>query len=508
MRRQINPNRARHRIDSTDLEDERNFPNFLKSIEFESFRQIKDLSIEFRHPISVISGVNRTGKSTVLMAIACSHFNFNKRNLQNGNLERHTWSDLMRFTNGDIQTEDWTYYITYKIGRKSERKRGQRKISTKKWNGIGKKESQFKDRHVVFIDLDRGLPARNFSKTIFYRSKNSAGVQISQDKADIIKEYISYILEEDFELNKLSSYQDKDIFKYHNTNTYSSYNAATGEEVLAKIIIDTVEAQNGSLILIDEIEVGLHPKVQRRLVDILYNIALKDKKQFIITSHSQTILSSLPNKSRIFLEKDYNNNYKCIQDISVNGALSKMDSLSYPLFDLYCEDDIAKKIIKKVLDYLKNEKKISNIFDLVNIIVSGSADKTYSFFQMHKETYPSKKIKTGYVCILDGDMRNNTNYSQQDNEELYFLYSDKNLEYFLVEMFLNNNPNTSLQYHLQNSDNHCLFEKMVELQQGSNKDEAFELCWKEFENTDEGQKHIRELGDFIEKMIDKFSKEL
>lgn len=501
----INPNSDKSCIDTLDLRENDKFPKFLKSIEFNPFRNIRELKVEFKHPISVVSGINRSGKSTILMAIACSHYNFQKRNPQNGNLERHTWNSLMRFTSNDIQNEDWTYYITYKIGDKPpERKRGQRKATTKKWNGVGKKETQFKDRDVVFIDLDRTLPARNFSKTIL--SKITGQTQGVSNNASIVVAYLSYILEETFTLEKLASYQDKDIFSYSNSNNYSSYNAATGEEVLIKMLIDVVEASKGALILIDEIEIGLHPKIQRRLIDVLYHIACNDNKQFILTSHSPTILSSLPNASRIFIEKDYRGNYSAIQDISVNAALSKMDSVSYPLFDLYCEDDIAEKIIRKVLDYIKQTKHISNITDLVNIIISGSDDKTYGNFIVHKETYPKKKIKTGYACILDGDMKGKTKYPEQ--EELHFLYSDKSPEYFLVEKYLQNNENSSLRYHLENSNNHCLFSKMVDLGQGTSKDEAFDLCWKEFENSEEGQLYIEELSNFICGMMEKFSKEL
>lgn len=503
-RKKINPNRDRDFVNALDLTKEKVYPKFLKVIEFEPFRHIKSLKVNFNHPISVISGTNRSGKSTILMSIACSHFNFIKRNSQNGNLERHTWSSLMQFTSKDIQKEDWTYHITYKIGNKIERKRGQRKKTTKKWNGIGKKESQFDFRDVVFIDLDRILPARNFSKVIFNRSKTSVGVQISPTNSAIIEEYISYILEEKFTLNKLATYQDKDIFKYKNLNEYSSYNAATGEEVLAKIIIDIVEANKDSLILIDEIEIGLHPKVQRKLIEVLYNISLNDNKQFILTSHSQTILSSLPDTSRVFLEKDYHGNFKCIQNISVNAALSKMDSESYPLIDLYCEDDIANKIISKILHNLQTIHNLTNIKDLVNVIVSGSAAKTHNYFTVHKETYPLKKIKTGYACILDGDMK--SKYPFDDN--LHFLYSNKSPELFLTEKYLESNPNSTLEYHIQYSDNHCLFDKMNELNLGTSKAEAFELCWSVFKDSPDGIIYINELENFILQMLQKYSPEL
>jgi predicted ATPase len=128
-------------FDKIDITKEKEYPIFLTNLEFEPFRHISKLNLTFKTPITVISGTNRSGKSTILMALACSHFDFKKRNPKNGKLERHTWSSLMKITTHDIQKEDWTYYITYKTGKKTERKRGQRKKDTKKWNGIGKKET-------------------------------------------------------------------------------------------------------------------------------------------------------------------------------------------------------------------------------------------------------------------------------------------------------------------------------------------------------------------------------
>ena len=321
-------------LKNIDISKEKQFPIFLKDLKFEPFRHISSLHLKFETPISIISGTNRSGKSTVLMALACSHFNFKKRNPKNGILERHTWSSLMKFTNHDIQSTDWTYYITYKTGAKTERKRGQRKKVTKKWNGIGKKETQFKMRQVVFIDLDRIVPARFYGTTIFIKSKRALIQDISNDKVAEIEKYISYILEENFKIKKLAQHLDKEVFKYQNTNQYSSYNAASGEEVLTRIIIDVVEAPKNSLLLIDEIEMGLHPKVQRRLVDVIRNICRNESKQFIITTHSSTILDSVDSISRIFIEKNPSNKYKAIQDISVNAALSKMESKSFPLIDI------------------------------------------------------------------------------------------------------------------------------------------------------------------------------
>lgn len=87
-KKEINPNSDKEFIDQIDLANEHNFTKFLKSIQLSPFRHITDLTLNFVHPISVIAGTNRSGKSTVLMALACSHFEFKKRNVHNGLLER------------------------------------------------------------------------------------------------------------------------------------------------------------------------------------------------------------------------------------------------------------------------------------------------------------------------------------------------------------------------------------------------------------------------------------
>jgi predicted ATP-dependent endonuclease of OLD family len=302
----INPNSDRDFIDRTDLNIANVFPKFIRQITPSPFRHIPDLQLEFISPISVITGTNRSGKSTILMAIACSHFDFQKRNSTNGKLERKTWSSLMKFTAEDKQNEDWNYSLLYKTGDADELRFGQRKFATKKWNGVGKKEGQIRGRQVIFIDLDRILPPRNFSERVFRVAKlKSSGSFLKE-----IQTHLSYVLEEDFKLSKVAEYLDKDIFNYRNAYQYSSYNAASGEEVLVRIIADSIGAERNSLILIDEIELGLHPKVQRRLMDVIYSIAREGNKQFIVTTHSSTILNSVEPASRIFIEKNNNGTYK------------------------------------------------------------------------------------------------------------------------------------------------------------------------------------------------------
>lgn len=505
----INPNSDRNFLDNVDIDNAQMFPIFLKKIKFEPFKHITSLEIDFIHPISIITGTNRIGKTTILMAIACSHVNFKKKNPRNGNLERQTWSNLMKFTSHDLQTIDWTYWITYKRGQRIEApKRGQRKHLTNKWNGIGKKESQF-DREVVFIEIDRVLPLRNFNNIIFSKSRNSLISNLSNVAR--VEQLISYVFEENFRLSIINEYLDKVVLKFENTNSYSSFNSASGEDVVTRLIIDIIEAPRNALIVIDELEVGLHPKIQRRLVDVINHIARNDNKQFIITTHSPTLLSTFSEASRIFIERKNDGSLKSINRISVNAAFSKMDSKSYPLIDLYCEDYVAKKIILKAIDDLQVNGDLQNLSDLINVIESGPANIAYENFKAQQRTYNFKKVKTGVCCILDGDMATKLSSNRPlypAEEELLFIFSHEAPEIFIVKSYLQSNKNVHLDYHVNNSNPHCLFDKMVELSLCLDKNAAFELCWNSFIDSQTGQNSLIELQDFLKRMCRKYSPDL
>jgi predicted ATPase len=478
--RKINPHASKAAVFSADLSNAKTYPKLIKGLKFDTFRHIDNLRVDFNSPITVISGTNRTGKTTILLSIACSHFEFKKRNYSNGKLERQTWSDVLKFTHHDIQSCDWTYHLHIKTGSKTEWKRGQRKSATKKWNGLGKKESQIKDVNVVYLDLDRILPARYYSDVLHKKALSSTPSLVSPGNQKLIESFLSYILEQNYAVKKLANHLDKDLLGFSASNNYSSYNSASGEDVLSRIVIECVEAPKNSLILIDEIELGLHPKVQRRLMDIIFEISDRDSKQFIITSHSPSIISCVPDSSRILIDQR-SGSHSAICPISVNAALTKMDSACFPLVDLFCEDQVAEKIIRKALKELDDRKEPGLTSKLFNVIISGSASDTYENFSVRKRIYDQVQITSGHACILDGDMKNIKNKEGQlhypPEPLLAFLPGSFPPERLLCDLYEASNNNTNLRYHIENSNVHCLFKKMVELEICNDTEEAFNLCW-------------------------------
>lgn len=513
----INPHSDKAAINGyqnkTLQEQVHDFPLFFIKIEFDHFRHIRNLEVPFNSPITVISGSNKSGKTSILLSIACSHYNFFKRNPNTGQFERTRWGDVMKFTNHDIQTEDWTYFVSYRNGNRTDTKRGQRKMATKKWNGVAKKESQIgtprggnnNGRKVYLIDMDRIVPVRNCSQTIYKKAKGHALNPLSTT----LREYLSYILEVNYNVGEIYAEANNKVFGYNTSHRYSSYNSASGEDTLTRVLDDIIAAENKSLILIEEIEIGLHPKIQRRLMDIIYHEAKINQKQFIITSHAPSILSSVNPESRVFIESN-NNGFRAIQGISINAALTKMDAESYPLLYIYVEDEISQELTRKAIEEIN---KIYNGFSrLVRVIIIGSADQTYQYYKQCALLFSKEVINAGYACILDGDMRDkrtrDNDLCYPPEELLFFHYSNNAPEKMLLNEYLAAYPNETLQYHFDYSNPHCLLSKMVEVGVCVSKEDAFDMCFNALKSTGHGQQYLNEMQQFIINCCKKFSPDL
>ena len=505
----LNPNSARDYVNDYSAKSLANqvhdYPEFFMGLNLNVFRHIRNLPLTFSHPISVISGSNRSGKTTALMAIACSHFNFMRHNVNNDRLERATWNNVVRFTSQDVQGQPWAYQVKYRIGPQIHTNSGSKNATSSKWSGVAKKAGQIGHptvghlnggRTVVFIDLNRITPSRHLSKSYFNKFRNLPGVAFPNQAK--MNEYLSYILEDNYNVTQIGTAADSRVFKFSTSSNYSSYNTASGEDVLASMIYQILEAPSGSLVLIDEIEVGLHPKIQRRLMDVLYFISKDEHKQFILTSHAYAILDSVPAESRIFIDNGAAG-FRSLAGLSTYESLTRMDCEAFPVSSVYVEDDVSKLIVNKAIAELT---AINPGFNrLLKVVVVGSANKTYNYFTVRKETHNDESNTSKPACVLDGDMKNKTEdghlaYPAQDG--LFFFFFDVAPEKMLLEEYLINHPHAALQYHLEHSNPHCLLQKMVEEGIAVNHNNAFELCFSEYHDSIGGSNHFNQLKSFLE----------
>ena len=80
------------------------------------------------------------------------------------------------------------------------------------------------------------------------------------------------------------------------------YHMSYGEIAVATLAYDLTRIRSG-LTLLDQLETGLHPAVQKNLMRELTALSEKNDVQFIITTHSPEIMAGAPLMGRMFLEK-------------------------------------------------------------------------------------------------------------------------------------------------------------------------------------------------------------
>lgn len=495
------------------------FRYFLNRIIINDFRHITNLDLSFDHSVTVISGTNKIGKTSLLLLIACSHENFQKYDSTKPEtiLRKHLWRDVLSFTGYETAARRYSYELFWRVGTNNKQGEGKRAIGSQSWTGLGKSSSdltrmnaKIKDKEVRIIDLERLLPARNFSNSLMRKTSGVARVRLIPD----IEQAFNYIFEipNPVEIYKIGSHINKIAYLIIPTGVlgnepYSSFNAASGEESLINILVDIFDAPQDSLIMIDELEAGIHPNIQRRLADIIQYVSWHHKKQFIITTHSPSLLSAFPQKSRKFIDKTPAGEYEVISSISVNAAFSKMDSKAYPLIQLYCEDTEAEFIIKNILIEINKTRK--NFEKLINVIISGPINQVKNDYERHKRNYPQMRLKIGYCCVFDGDYVNEPNYSHFHNhpdEHSFFLYPYIAPEKFLVHSYLVGNPNPQLSTALNYSDHHALFQEMVVLGLATDISQARNICWQAFKFMPEYNKLEADLTAFLIKTTAHFSK--
>ena len=78
---------------------------------------------------------------------------------------------------------------------------------------------------------------------------------------------------------------------------------SSGERAILRISKD-ISGLHDALMLIDEVDTGLHPYTQQQVMLELQRIALRQQLQIIVASHSPVVLDSVPPEARIFLDRD------------------------------------------------------------------------------------------------------------------------------------------------------------------------------------------------------------
>lgn len=373
-------------------------PHFLSRIRLQGIRGIDDLRVFFDYPVSVVAGGNASGKSTVLFAAACAY------KVPGAGVKDFTPATLfpnyrpkpgMRRDHMDPITFEFEYHTP-------EGGTAMRWRRSKAWNRsfFGRKNASQPERRVYLRTLS------NLSNPSEVRSVLSMSHLATAPNADPLNasqiEFAQQLLPFRYtEVVNLSSGKKNILFAEQESGTeYSELHMAAGERAILRLAQEIAQLKE-ALVLIDEVEAGLHPMVQQLLMLQLQQLALRNDLQVIVTTHSPVVIDTVPAWGRIFLERDETGRVEAltphrdiVQDVLYGRSIDKMNIL--------CEDDTAEGIVRGIIDEIRIRRRTGG--DLVRIGRNTGAEE----FPAHAAAFRKFGQIDNFVFVLDGDKQNSS----------------------------------------------------------------------------------------------------
>lgn len=235
---------------------------------------------------------------------------------------------------------------------------------------------------------------------------------------DYVKDKLSFILHGDYEhYRNLKRVKNREItyslgirntpyFNQVKNNFISQYRMSSGECMLVSLlhfIYNSIErrslpANQKILMLIDEIELALHPIAVSRLIDLLNELLLNHDNLIIyLTSHSPEVIRKIKPSNLYKVENNDGNVY--LQSNCYPSYLIR-DVYSHDGFDflLLVEDELARNVVEKVI--LKNNLRKGK---LIHVVPVGGWKNVLSL-HMDLLKWNVLGVSKQIVSVLDGDV--------------------------------------------------------------------------------------------------------
>jgi predicted ATPase len=312
------------------------WPKRLDWIEIDGIRGWDGQRFELRFPIMAVVGENGAGKSTVLQAAASVY-------KPEQDIPGRFASDFFPDTPWD-RVHDAE--IRYSVREGDQVHASAIRKPTGRWRG----NPERRQRNVEYIDLSRIQPV---SARTGYRTLANAAFK--EESANLFEqprlERLSAILGRTYDAAKMAitsadSVREVPVITQQGS-TYSGWHQGAGETTIVELL--QTDLPNHSLVLIDEIESSLHPRVQRRLIRDLADRCREQELQVILTTHSPYVLEELPDEARAHILQTTTGRREIVYGVSPEFAMNKMDDVPHFECDLYVEDSRAERMLIEII---------------------------------------------------------------------------------------------------------------------------------------------------------------
>lgn len=396
--------------------------NGIKNIKYASF----DFSLE--KSLNLIVGSNGSGKSTILLALSQAILKNSLKTLKDDDYNQSSSVEIEFDGSKDVWEGTNKWYLPKVNISLNGMYEGSLFYGTR-FNDSRKVDSLIQEGMITLSDI--------------------------VDADDYIKQKLSFILHGDFsQYQNLKRIKNRHIsgklgldntpyFNSINGSLINQYRMSSGECLLISllhfvynaIVRRSLPPNELILVLIDEIELALHPIAVSRFIDLMNELVkTSEKLMVILSSHSPEVIRKILPK---YIYKIENNSG--IVEVVNPGFPSYVirDVYRHDGFDflLLVEDDLAKVVVDKVLEM--NKLKSSK---LVHVVPVGGWSNVLT---LQKELLKNNVLGIGreIVSIIDGDVSGQIPKEFSSLKKLFLPI--KSIEKFLYEVIIEK-PNLQL----------------------------------------------------------------
>ena len=366
--------------DLTDKVSKRSYGKYLVRLKMLKLRSFLDTSVSFDFPVTALVGPNGGGKTTILGAAATAYESVKPRQF---------FSKSGKF---DESMLNWKveYDLIDRSVNKNDSFKRTATFSSRKWSRDAAK------RDVAVFGVARTVPA-NERRELQRCAAGSFTVdpaRVDSLQAPVItavgrilgrdvSKYTHMRVDESGRISLLAAMTDQGT-------AYSEFHFGAGESSIIRMVMKIESLSDNSLVLVEEIENGLHPVATVRMVEYLIDVAQRKSAQAIFTTHSNDALSALPPQAiwaavggRVYQGK---------LDIAALRAISGQIEAHLAIF---CEDAFAESWLKAVI---RTQPSIAQEgIEMHSMFGDGTAVK------INKNHNQDPSAKCPSVCYIDGD---------------------------------------------------------------------------------------------------------
>lgn len=353
----------------------------IKKVVLQNLFNWKNATLSFNSPIVLITGRNGSGKSTFINAIKQLYA------LQSGRSEFGILHGVNEYSITIFDKEDRKIRIENKI----------------------LKEAEFILPEVFDLTF-------NFQLYNYY--KGSSGADMQKNLA-ALEAYDAIPLPGQL-TNLLREITDKDIasaekiideeepwknyfrLKLRDGTMYDSYTMGSGEFYINQFLWGLESLKDNSVILIEELENFLHCDAQKKIVELIHEYSVTKNSQFILTTHSPTVIDHCDESSTILIKNSLSSNVVSIENCANWLAKDILGTNIQNKVHVLAEDARSEEFFRAII--FNKEPKILNQISISSSLLNDSKINTLVKASLDLNTARLIGVIDGDSSIAEGDL--------------------------------------------------------------------------------------------------------